>query len=43
MNRPNYAKNELIEWIDLMEKAKAAGLTPEDMRHFLENERELSA
>lgn len=41
MNRPKYATNELIEWIDLMEQAKDAGLTPEDMRHFIENEREL--
>jgi hypothetical protein len=42
MNRPKYAKHELIEWVDLMEQAKAAGITPDEMRHFIENERELT-
>ncbi|WP_220096605.1 anti-repressor SinI family protein [Rossellomorea marisflavi] len=41
--KPTYAKNELLKWIEVIEEAKASGMTPEDFRHYIENERELSA
>jgi DNA-binding transcriptional MerR regulator len=36
--KQRYERNELIEWVNLIEEAKSIGLTPEEVRNFIEEE-----
>jgi hypothetical protein len=34
--KQRYERNELIEWVNLIEEAKSIGLTPKEVRNFIE-------
>jgi hypothetical protein len=41
--KQRYERNELIEWVNLIEEAKSDGLTPEEVRGYIKKRKVLEA